>query len=205
MGPIFDGPIWLRDQFGEVMVSPLELRKFSTPVSKNLEPICDEIAHQSWWEFRFPEPPRIVEVWNQFGRFEWTLGDAVYLIMPALKFPEPGQEIPILNHYVCYDAQGPSVDIPVRLRDQFGEETVVVLHPVYFCNPCEKQTPDGIIHPIIDHNALITVYFVDNPLPHDYQVFMRDQFFEEGLILHENLFLEVPAIKRTVFYPPTGE
>jgi hypothetical protein len=205
IGPTITGPITSRDQFGEVVITDLMLTKFATPVRKNDEEICDTLSHQTWWEFLFPQPTRMIEAQDQFGTHDWMLGDARYLLLPALKNDPVGQEIPELNHYLCYEAQGPTLDIQVRLHDQFDEVTVIVLEGKYFCNPCEKETPDGVVHPVVDSLAHLTVYFVENSVPYNIQALVRDQFMEELLILHENFFLAVPALKTEVFGPDSSE
>jgi hypothetical protein len=204
-GPIINGPIWLRDQFGETVVTFLRLAKVATPVSKNGEAICDTIAHQTWWEFVNPEMPRMVVAQDQFGTQDWILGDARYLVLPALKNSPAGDELPVLNHYKCYDAQGPTQTITVRLRDQFGTTNVVVLEGRYFCNPCEKQIPDVGIYPIVDPLAHMTCYMVQGPLPYPIQVLVRDQFGMYPVVLEQNLFLCLPALKLEVIQPESSE
>lgn len=201
-GVWFPGPITLRDQFGERQIFELQLTKFATPVSKNGEMIFDEVAHQAWWEFRHPEPQRMIVVQDQFGTHEWLLGDAVYLLNPAFKnLDDPSLPLPELNHYDCYEAEGPPILLEVMLADQFDQVIVLVLEARYFCNPCEKITPDGMVYPIIDNDAHLTVYFVENPFPYNIQVRIRDQFVDEPLILFENQLLAVPAIKKEVIDP----
>ena len=204
-GPWFPGPIELRDQFGVRTIFELQLTRFATPVSKNGEGMYDPVAHQSWWEFRHPEPLRQIIAQDQFGTEDWLLGDAVYLLNPALKNMGPNDPLPELNHYTCYEAQGPPVMLEVMLVDQFDEVIVFVMEAKYFCNPCEKVAPDGIVYPIIDPDAHLTVYYVENPLPYDIQVRIRDQFVDEPLVLLGNHFLCVPAIKKAVLDPQTGE
>ncbi|UCG50538.1 MAG: hypothetical protein JSW58_10035 [Candidatus Latescibacterota bacterium] len=198
LGPTILGPYTLRDQFGEVVVTSLRLAKVATPVAKNNQEICDPTAHQTWWDFLFPQPNRMIRAQNQFGTHDWMLGDARYLLLPALKNEPAGQPPPELNHYLCYEAQGPTLGIEVLLTDQFDQVTVIVLEGVYFCNPCEKETPDGTVYPIVDPWAHLTVYLVENPVPYDIQALVRDQFMEEMLILNENLYLAVPALKELI-------
>lgn len=205
LGPSINGPITLEDQFGTVTITSLVLTKFATPVSKNLEPILDPVAHQTWWEFLFDEPTRIVVARDQFGEHEWVLGNSRFLLNPALKFPQDGDELPKLNHYKCYEAQGPTQGITVRLRDQFGEETVFVAFGKYFCNPVRKTTPDGTISDIIDPLAHLTCYFLDNPEEHQITVTFRDQFMEEAVVLQDNLCLCLPALKRKVIGEGTSQ
>lgn len=200
LSPPFQGPVFVRDQFGQMDIPELWMSKFATPVSKNNEPMCDPMAHQSWWEFPpQPGPVWLIEAQDQFGTHEWALFGAVYLVLPALKNEGVGQPLPVLNHYLCYEAQGPVLQIPVVLADQFDVVDVVVLQGVYFCNPCEKVAPDGMLYPIVDPWAHMTVYAVQNPIPYAFPVLVQDQFMVEELFLAENHLLAVPALKTEVF------
>jgi hypothetical protein len=203
-GPSIVGPFILDDQFGGIVVDVAVLTRFATPVSKNNQPLLNPQGHQTWWEFAFPQPIRFIIARDQFGEHDWMLGDARYLVLPALK-NEPG-EPPIQNHYLCYDAQGPPIDILVVLEDQFGVETVVVLHGFVFCNPVKKTLPDGTAFPIIDRDAHLTCYLVDNPNPHQIPVRVTDQFFADmPLTLFENDCLCLPALKREVIEPGSSQ
>ncbi|MEJ2722245.1 MAG: hypothetical protein P8181_14085 [bacterium] len=167
--------------------------------------MCDTLAHQSWYRIHSPQPLRMVTVQNQFHTTDWMLRDARFLVLPALKFPRPGDQIPELNHYLCYEAFGDTIHIPVRLVDQFGTATVAVIQPRLFCNPCKKQTAAGDVYPIVDPLAHLTVYQVDPPLSYQIQVFMRDQFIETPLMLYESRLLAVPAMKLEVLQPDMSE
>jgi hypothetical protein len=145
----------------------------------------------------------MIEAEDQFGKHEWLVGDPRYLVLPARKNEGVGLPLPELNHYLCYDAQGPAIDIPVFLVDQFDEVQVVVLHGVYFCNPCEKTTPDGMVYPIIDPDAHMTVYVIDPPMPYGIQALIQDQFLPDAMVILEaSRLLAVPALKTQIF--PTG-
>ena len=61
------------------------------------------------------------------------------------------------------------------------------------------------MYPIVDPLAHLTVYFVENPGIHGYQAFVQDQFWEGVLILNENFFLAVPALKTEVFPDGSSE
>jgi hypothetical protein len=84
-GPTIAEPVWLRDQFGEEFVDTMQLTRFATPVAKNHWPICDSIAHLTWWQFYQPEPLRLVKVQHQFGTHEIYVKDARYLLNPAAR------------------------------------------------------------------------------------------------------------------------
>ncbi|NIM65345.1 MAG: hypothetical protein GTO51_05070 [Candidatus Latescibacteria bacterium] len=201
-GPTITGPIYLRDQFGEEIITFMQMTKFATPVSKNDQAFCDSLAHLTWWEFGYPEPVRQVNVQDQFGFHDLVLGDAIYLLVPALKNPTPADTLPELNHYKCYFAQGETLNVQVRLVDQFDQTTVVVLEPAFFCNPCEKETPDGVKHPIVDPLAHLTVYYVLNTVSYNMEAFVRDQFIEEWIVLYDNLYLCLPTLKNEVIGGP---
>jgi len=203
-GPPMPGPIFLEDQFGFIDVPDMMLSRFATPASKNGQMVYDPVAHQSWWELQVPQPMRMVIARDQFGEHEWMLLDARYLINPALK-NDITPELPMANHYLCYDAQGPDAGVEVVLADQFGEETVLVLHGIYFCNPVQKTAPDGMVYPIVDPYAHLTCYLVDNPFINQISVLMRDQFVEMPIDLFENDCLCLPALKRQVIEPNTSE
>jgi len=187
----------LKDQFGEIWLDnePLFMEKFATPVMKNGEEMCDTLAHQSWWRFDRPQPPRLVQIQNQFHTTEWFVGDARYLVLPALKNEPTGLPLPELNHYLCYEAWGDSIGVGVHLVDQFGEVFVGIALPRLFCNPCQKETEDGLVWPIIDRRAHMACYLFDRPLPYSIQAFMRDQFWEGPVFLFESRILCVPTMK----------
>ncbi|UCH85238.1 MAG: hypothetical protein JSW50_05990 [Candidatus Latescibacterota bacterium] len=204
LGPPFSGPVWVRDQFWEVVITELWLSKFGTPVSKNDVEVCDWMAHQTWWEFFVPGSIWTIEAQDQFGTHDWILFDPRFLVLPALKNEGVGQPLPELNHYLCYEAQGPPVQIEVFLEDQFDQVQVIVLEGKYFCNPCEKESPDGTMYPVVDPWAHLTVYQVLNPIPYQLLALVQDQFMTEieEVLLHDNRYLAVPALKTFVF--PTG-
>jgi hypothetical protein len=204
LGPTFNGQVFMRDQFGEEQTTFMQMSKFATPVSKNDEPIYDPEAHLSWWEFdpSQPHPIRIVDVENQFGTFDWTVRDPRYLLLPALKYAASGDPIPVKNHYLCYEAQGDTMNITVMLTDQFDSSLVFVLEPAYFCNPCEKEV-DGVIYPVVDDMAHLTVYLIQNPNNYHIPVTVLDQFgFWMDVFIEENRYLCVPAQKHGWYIEP---
>jgi len=199
------GPIVLADQFDVITVSSMFLSKVATPVKKNRGAYCDSLAHQTWWEFLQPEPDRIIRAKDQFGEAEWFLGASRFLLTPALKNQPPDIPLPKWNHYKCYEAQGPTYGFDVMLEDQFGIEFPIVLYGKLFCNPTKKILPDGTSYDIVDPRSHLTCYQLDNPIPHDYQVFIRDQFIESPVILLNNDCLCLPAQKTAVIQPTSSE
>ncbi len=195
-------PITLVDQFGPINVSYFVLDRFANPAEKRIPetgdvyPIIDPVIHQVWWRIDAPQPPRTVVGIDQFGIAQWHLGDATYLLNPAFKnVTPPVGGLPVWNHYLCYNAQGPTVGRPVVLIDQFGTCNVVVLFGKLFCNPVEKRHADGRSFPIIDHVAHLTCYLVNNATPFTRSITAIDQFGFWQLETFENDCLCLPALK----------
>ena len=67
-------------------------------------------------------------------------------------FPGPGTSPPLLDHYQCYFANGPSVDAVVLLADQFQSFTTTVTSPAFFCNPVDKNG-EGIQDPSLHYTC----------------------------------------------------
>ena len=198
-------PLMLIDQFGSVNVSTFVLERFANPAEKvhldtgQVFPIVDASVHQMWWRIDAPQPARTVVGIDQFGFSQWQLGDARYLLNPALKnVPPAAGSPPIWNHYLCYDAQGPTLTRPVILIDQFGTCNVVVLQGKLFCNPVQKRHQDGTVSPIIDPIAHLTCYVVQNPNPFTRSITAIDQFGYWQLETFQNDCLCVPALKEHV-------
>jgi len=199
-------PVSLVDQFGPITWTDFVLERFANPAEKihpdgTVFPIIDPIIHQMWWRIHVPQPARTIVGIDQFGTSQWHLRDAVYLINPALKnvTPDPigGPHPPIWNHYVCYEALGPTVGRPVIVVDQFGQTNVVVIQGKLFCNPAEKRA-DGIIYPIIDYAAHLACYLVQDPTPMTRSITAIDQFGYWQLQTYESDCLCVPALKEHV-------
>jgi hypothetical protein len=199
--PIF--PVTLVDQFGPkfgVVVGPHDL--WANPVDKNNEGMRNPIPHQTWWAISQPGPWKKVGVWNQFGDFVWDVGDAQYLVLPASKGVcsgglndmdectqlalDPcviGGGVCILpavpddaQHYTCYAASGPDVNLQAFLADQFETEIVDVMSPALLCTPTEKRILDEItrvLHPA-DH---MTCYTIDDPTQTPIPLFDKDDQF----------------------------
>jgi hypothetical protein len=190
------GGITLIDQFGETVIDSLDLDKFATPVEKNNEPIYDLRRHQTWWRITQLMQGRRVTLENQFGPQDWFVKDAAYLVAPALK-NETGT-LPVTNHYECYKAIGPALNIDVVLSDQFDSRTAILLEPVVFCNPVEKLTPDGIVYPIVDPDAHLACYRLDPSFQYGIQVVVQDQFGVWSITLEADEWLCVPSFKTFV-------
>lgn len=193
-------PVFLRDQFGESQVQVLFLDRFANPVDKNGEGIRNFDLHYSWWRIDSPQPLRAALVGNQFGQDqEFRLGDAVYLLNPALKNPEPTQPpLPDANHYQCYQAEGLPVEREVALYDQLGTRTAFVSFPELLCNPVEKVTPDGISYPIVDPLAHLACYRIEPPVQYLLPAMFQDQFFGGEIRFVDDCLLCVPSTKNII-------
>jgi hypothetical protein len=195
----------LKDQFGQLTVTDLIFDRFSTPAEKIHEgatyPMVDPLIHQDWWRIHYPQPARTVVVKDQFGQSPWVVGDARYLLLPALKNPPvpPPPGLPVWNHYLCYDVlTGPIVEQPVILIDQFGTASVHVRIAKLLCNPVEKTvfTATGPrVYPIVDATAHLACYEVLNPQPYSQSLTTLDQFGFWQTHLQVNDCLCVPALK----------
>jgi hypothetical protein len=196
-----DIPVTLFDQFDQFFPPPystnnLVMDKFANPVSKNGEPFFDFQIHQTWWQINDPQDVKEVGLLNQFGHQEWEVTDGRYLILPALK-DEPGQ-IPLWNHYKCYDAVGEPVHLDVVLQDQWGTYTSIAVDPVLFCNPCIKELAGGIRYEIETPEAHLAVYRLEPPIPADNFAVAYDQFGIWDINAIEAIWLVVPSEKLTV-------
>jgi hypothetical protein len=187
--------VTLIDQFKNREVTTIRLEQFANPVSKNMEPIVNPIAHLTWWLINQPEEPRRVIVLNQFGNSEWTLGNAQYLLAPALKNPDsPTEPLPNINHFKCYQANGQPPNQQVTLFDQFRQRTGTVGPPRYFCTPCEKVRGTQRF-PILDPVTHLACYEIVPPMPFTVPVLIRDQFIQNQVVPTQDRFLCVPSMK----------
>ncbi len=154
-----DGPIvQIADQFGSIVTDLGTLSHFLVPADKNDEGITDFFSHLACYDIFDPvgfAPPSVIAI-NQFGTQTLNLGESRTLCVPTEKLIAPG---PVnLDHYRCYDATGPSIDVGVSIQDQFQQQSAIVLDPFLFCTPADKngeviQNPD-------DH---LTIYHYTPP------------------------------------------
>ncbi len=133
----------LEDQFQTAVVSVGEPLQFCNPVQKTIEgvvtPIEELSNHLTLYNLLTAAPlptPRTFIASNQFGDAQFTVDKATIIMVPtqknALAFPDK------LDHYLCYPANGASIDQPASLTDQFQTRNVVITRPELFCNPVEK-------------------------------------------------------------------
>jgi len=196
---VFTGQIALFDQFNDFSTEVVEFDKFANPVEKNGEPYFDPMVHQTWWLIDDPMPPcndKLVVLHNQFGLQEWMVGDGRYLVLPAYKNMPPEWPIP-WNHYKCYEAEGPAVNIPVQLFDQFGDYDMVAVDPVLFCNPCMKEV-NGVQYDIVWPESHLAVYRLEPPVQTPFSAVASDQFGIWQIHLEEPIWLVLPSEKLSV-------
>jgi hypothetical protein len=199
-------PVILSDQFVPTAVHDATvLEWFQNPVQKEvpgLPPflITNPRLHYTWWRIN-PHPwQATVTALNQFGDQTLLVGPPRYLLNPAVKNETPPGPIPVANHYKCYDCQGPPVDRPVTLTDQFGIWQAQVTIPRFFCNPVRKINQlSGNTYDIVNVDQHYVVYEL---LPPDGRLFtgvVTDQFVQQRpLELQPGRFLAVPTHKERV-------
>jgi hypothetical protein len=104
--------------------------------------IEDEQEHYTLYTAPSEASPRDVLVTDQFGEaVTWHVTTPKYLLVPTAKTIDgvTFDDIDDLNHYWCYEANGPRVGVRATLDDQFnGPDNVRVTTPTLFCNPVEK-------------------------------------------------------------------
>lgn len=196
--------VFVKDQFSEGVFDLRGPRFFSLPAEKDhagvITPILHPEAHLTWYELFDPQPGRRVVYQNQFLEDALFVRDGVFLLAPALKFPDATQPLPdMINHFKCYKAQGRAPDVTVKLHTQFGDELLVqVGPPELFCNPAEKIDPAGRPYPIVNPRDHLVCYRIFPPQPLGVSIVYRDQFiFSQGVLL-ENMWLCVPSLKTGV-------
>jgi hypothetical protein len=139
------------------------------------------------------EPTRKVVVQNQFGRKALTVYQSEVLAVPAQK----NDELPPVNldHFKCYRAYGGSINVRVKLTDQFGASEHQVFRPFGLCNPVEKQH-GTVVTPIKNPRDHLVCYKI-TPQTVGITVRVRDQFFPnfQSMVLTRADLLCVPSLK----------
>jgi len=191
--------VTLTDQFGSFTHTVGMLQRFMTPVEKihppATYPINDPVLHYSWWGISQQPFSAQVAVTNQFGDQGFTLGDAQYLLNPAVK-NQPGPP-PIANHYKAYVCQGAPVVVTVGMIDQFDTWQATVLQPLYFLTPVTKQL-GGSVFPILDPNQHYVCYVIQPIDPTPFTASMTDQFIPNFTMqLQPGSMICVPTYKQT--------
>jgi hypothetical protein len=160
-------PVTLEDQFTAAPVPVMvgEPVMFCPPTEKTVGddvfPIEDEEEHYTLYTAPSAAAPRNIFVTDQFATDAlWQVTTPKYLMVPTAKtiggvtFDDRED----MNHYWCYDANGPRVGVRATLDDQFaGPDDIRVTTPTLFCNPAEK-VHDGETFPIEDEELHLACY-----------------------------------------------
>jgi len=195
-----DGPlVHIEDQFHPGSVGEdVDLGRaefFLVPADKNGEGIINPADHLTCYDIPEGSFSAMVTVSNQFddlGPQYLEVYNPDALCVPTEKNPMPPGQPLMRDHYKCYGAAGSPVFRSVTLMDQFQDAYVMVLHPILFCNPADKNG-EGIVNQI-DH---LTCYATDPPGLIPPMVTIRNQFHQQGeyLELGPSLALCVPGKK----------
>ena len=159
--------ITLEDQFTSVpaTVTVGEPVMVCAPTAKTVGgvtfPIEDEEEHFTLYNAPGVAVPRSVLVTDQFGTdAAWQLTTPKYVLVPTAKTVGgvTFDDLDNLNHYWCYEANGPRVGVRATLEDRFsGPDDVRVTTPTLFCNPAEK-VHDGETFRIEDEELHLACY-----------------------------------------------
>jgi hypothetical protein len=112
------------------------------------------IDHSGYWE---------VEIENQFGANQrLSVTEKPYFLAVPTQKLEPGDHEPplLLDHFLVYQALGPTVEVDIGLNDEFGDEDgLTALLPWFFAVPCRK-THNGTITEIKFPDTYLVFYIL---------------------------------------------
>lgn len=167
-------------------------------VNKNHEGVYDPKRHLNAYEiFTDPEPPRRVQIRNQFGDQDLRIETPELLLTPSIFVDPTGPSPEVLDHFKCYRVtQGPTIRQDVFLEDHFdgGDATAIDGPAAYFCVPVEKRYGD-LREPINMPNDHLTIYEIR---PKDYPLLggtIQDQFRSGQFYVVRSRYLAVPTVK----------
>jgi hypothetical protein len=194
-----DAPtVTIADQFGVMPDVDLgEVFYLLNPVAKSCpscEPpiVVEPAQHLVGYEILDVAPPLGVSIVNQFGPQEIVVRDPAFLAVPSEKTETtlPPTPVPLtIDHYKCYQADGPAIGLAVSLTDQFGTAPAMVGPVVFFCNPADKNG-EGIVN--LDGH--LTCYEIDHSFT-PLEVTIRNQFHETPIDVDLPFALCVPSLK----------
>jgi len=170
---------------------------FGNPVQKNDEKILDQNAHLTFYLAydAVPDPMRIVNYTDQFGRRKVVIGRKFGFLAPTQK-ARRGTAFPTeLDHYVAFealDSSGP-VNKAVKLRDQWGSYEAKVGQPMFFAAPSRKWH-DGQVDGIKNAKAHLAIYRI-SPTTAVNAAKTRDQFGSRIVNSGRIVLLAVPCAK----------
>jgi hypothetical protein len=194
--PVVPAPVQLLDQFGPGATVVGNVFRLCNPARKyhdgQITPIQKPDNHLTLHQTA-PQPVvhRRLKIRNQFGEQQLITHDARVLAVPTQKKPHgPPQG---LSHFSCYAAEGPLVDVPVALEDQFFASKHRMGRPILFCNPAQKWH-NGVVTPIANPNDHLACYSI-TPVPFARDVDIRSQFGEVHLLTNRADLSCVPTQK----------
>jgi hypothetical protein len=198
--------VQITDQFGTQTTDLDRTSRFLVPVDKNDEGLLDPFSHLTCYQILDGTAPPAVISTNQFGAQPLTLDVPDSLCVPTEKLISPG---PVsLDHYKCYLASGPQLDVGLALSDQFQTRSAIVLEPKLFCAPADKNG-EGIIDPVTH----LTCYSTNPPGQAPGPVPILNQFLPAPPtidLLEPDLLCvpstkEIPGLDHFTVYDATGD
>ncbi len=170
---------------------------FANPVQKNDEEILDPNAHLTWhlaYDY-VPDPTRVVNYTDQFGRRRVYIGRKVALLAPTQKARRGSRFPEKLDHFVVFQVLDYSSPINkvVRLRDQWGKYEAKVYVPRFFAAPTRKWH-GGDVEGVKNAKAHLAIYQI-SPSKADKAAKSRDQFGTRVVNARRTVFLAVPCKK----------
>jgi hypothetical protein len=191
----------LHDQFGDTRAVAMDVAHFCNPARKVHRDKPTEIsnpdAHLAFYRLKIEGQRREqrVTVSNQFGAGQRILvEDAVFLAVPTQKLrPQPHGRPAGLDHFLCYQAKGASMNLQLGLADQFIRQGVRVYETYVLCNPTEKRTEQAKvgIRNVDDH---LMCYRMRGDA-YEGKVQIRNQFGDGGFPVRNPNVLCVPSKK----------
>jgi hypothetical protein len=208
--------VLLKDQFIDEDVTVYEPVYFANPVHKTVPgaaaptPIEHEDEHYVFYAIEDIEHESIdktIQIANQFGddqTLDLTYRDTLAVPSQKIDWWQP------LDHFKCYWAEGPFLDVQVQLEDQFitdwlGEPLIATVgEPYLFANPVNKWHGE-VFTPISNWNNHYTFYDIyHEETPQMWEVEVTNQFgIDQFLLVGGPSWLGVPT-KKGPQDPPVG-
>jgi hypothetical protein len=180
--------ITLDDQFTEGPEATMvgEPVMFCPPTAKTVGEetfaIEGEEEHYTLYTAPSAAEPRTVLITDQFGTdVPWRITTPKYVMVPTAKTigGETFDDRDNMNHYWCYEANGPRVGVRAMLEDQFSIRDVRVTTPTLLCAPAEK-VHDGQTFPIEDEDLHLACYEIhDKQKVQQFTLAAENQFEED--------------------------
>jgi hypothetical protein len=195
--------VTLSDQF-DVAADEVQITNavwFCNPVAKTFggttTPITEPANHLTLYPFAIKEtaPARRLTISNQFGEQVINVTAPRVLAVPTEKDGVPA--VSPISHFKCYEAEGPALNAPVTLADQFpGTEVARLLAPRFWCNPAVK-TFGGVLTPIDPLEKHLACYkLTPSNQPADDFVNIENQFDTDDILkIEPSQFVCAPSEK----------